>query len=231
MLILENLRKTFPTSHGRKVVFNSINAVFPTGQSVAILGRNGAGKSTLLDVISGVQAPDDGRVLTSGNISYPVGFSGAFAPTMTGKQAARFVGRLYGADTDGMVRFVQDFTELGNTLDQQLYTYSSGQRARLSFAISMAIPFDIYLIDEVSAVGDANFRFKARALFEERMKNSDIIMVSHSMRQVRDFCTMGAVLNHGELQIFADIDAAISEYNRINADANRADGLEQQSSA
>lgn len=216
MIVLEDLSKSFPATGGRKVVFDGINALFPTGKSVGLLGRNGAGKSTLLDVISGVNAPDRGRVLTSGNISYPVGFSGGFSPMMTGIQATRFVGRVYGADSDEIVRFVETFTEMGPQLREPIYTYSSGQKSRLSFAISMAIPFDIYLVDEVGAPGDANFKTKSKALFEHRMRNSDIVMVAHAMNQVRQFCTIGAVLHNGQLKMFDDIEEAIALYAQIN---------------
>lgn len=217
MIVLESLRKSYPAKGGRKIVFDHVNAVFPTGQSVGILGRNGAGKSTLLDVISGVQAPDRGRVLTSGNISYPVGFGGGFSNNMTGVQAARFVARIYGADSDDIIRFVEDFTELGRQLHEPIQTYSSGQKSRLSFAISMAIPFDIYLVDEIGAPGDANFKTKSKAMFEERMSNADIVMVAHSMGQIRQFCTMGAVVHNERLHVFSDVEEAIALYAQVNS--------------
>lgn len=216
MILLENLKKSFPSRGGRHVVFDEINAVFPTGQSVGLLGRNGAGKSTLLDVISGVEAPDSGSVLTDGNISYPVGFSGGFHAMMTGTQAARFVARVYGADTDEIIRFVEDFSELGRQLRQPLHTFSSGQKSRLSLAISMAIPFDIYLVDEIGAVGDGNFKMKSRALIYDRMENADIFMVDHGMKKIRSFCSIGAVLHNERLHIFEDIEEGIAFYGKIN---------------
>ena len=216
MIHLENLGKSFPAKGGRHIVFDQVNAIFPTGKSVGLLGRNGAGKSTLLDVIAGVEASDTGRVLTDGNISYPVGFSGGFHRMMTGTQAARFIARVYRADTDEIVRFVEDFTELGRQLRQPIHTFSSGQKSRLSLAISMAIPFDIYLVDEIGAVGDGNFKMKSRALIYDRMENADIVMVDHGMKKIRSFCTIAAVLHHGRLQIFEDIEEGIAFYGTIN---------------
>lgn len=216
MIQLENLRKSFAAKGGRHLVFDEVNAMFPTGQSVGLMGRNGAGKSTLLDVIAGVEASDRGRVLTDGNISYPVGFGGGFHPMMTGVQAARFVARVYGADTDAAIEFVDNFAELGAQLREPMHTYSSGQKSRLSLAISMAIPFDIYLVDEIGAVGDANFKMKSRALIHDRMESADIIMVDHGMKKIRSFCTIGAVIHQKKLHVFHDIEEAISFYGRIN---------------
>jgi capsular polysaccharide transport system ATP-binding protein len=216
MIRLENLRKSYPAKGGRHLVFDEVNAVFPTGQSVGLLGRNGAGKSTLLNVIAGVEAGDDGRVFTDGNMSYPIGFSGGFHRMMTGTQAARFIARVYGADTDEMIRFVENFSEMGRQLRQPIHTYSSGQKSRLSLAISMAIPFDIYLIDEIGAVGDGNFKMKSRALIYDRMENADIVMVDHGMSKIRAFCNVAAVIHDSRLRIFEDIEEGIAFYGEIN---------------
>ena len=140
MIQLDRLTKTFWSRGGRKVIVDDLTTTFPTGASVALLGRNGAGKSTLLRLIAGTIRPTSGRVLSSGSISYPVGFAGSFHPDMTGLQNARFVARLYGVDTDELVDFVEDFAELGPHFRMPLRTYSSGMRSRLSFGVSMAEP-------------------------------------------------------------------------------------------
>lgn len=217
MIVFDDISKWFPAPGGRHVLYEGVSLTLPTGSSVAILGRNGAGKSTLLDIISGVIRPDTGRITTTGNISYPVGFSGAFHPQMTGVQAARFVARVYGADTQDVVDFTRDFTDLGRFLYQPIRTYSSGQKARLSFAISMAIPFDTYLLDEVGAVGDVNFKIKSSAVFEDRMRDAGIIMVAHGMKDVRKFCSQGAVIHQKRLFYYDDVEEAIAHYARINS--------------
>ncbi|MDP5305697.1 ABC transporter ATP-binding protein [Paracoccus spongiarum] len=209
MIRLRNLTKIY-TLHGRhKVVADNINAVFPTGVSVALLGRNGAGKSSLLRMISGAMLPTSGEILSSGAISWPVGFAGSFHAELTGEQNCRFVARVYGADTDEVRDFVEDFAELGEHFYLPLRSYSSGMKSRLSFGLSMAIPFDTYLVDEVSAVGDASFKAKSKRVFNARLANAGAVVVSHSMRMLRDSCEAGAVLEGGHLSYYHDIADAI----------------------
>lgn len=209
MIRLQNLCKTYVLNGHRKVVADNINAVFPTGVSVALLGRNGAGKSSLLRMISGEMLPSSGEILSSGTISWPVGFAGSFGGEMTGEQNCRFVARVYGIDTDEMLDFVQDFAELGQHFHLPVRTYSSGMRARLAFGVSMAVPFDTYLVDEVAAVGDQAFRVKSNRVFRERMRNASAIVVAHSMPLLREICQAGAVLEGGQLSYFHDLEDAI----------------------
>ena len=157
MIHLENLTKYFRTRKGYQTIVENLTATFPTGKSVALLGRNGAGKSTLLKLIAGTIRPTAGRVMSTGSVSYPVGFAGSFHNDLTGAQNTRFVARLYGYDTDRLLEFVEDFAELGEHFHMPMRTYSSGMRARLSFGVSMGIPFDTYLVDEVTAVETARF--------------------------------------------------------------------------
>lgn len=212
MIRLENLCKVYHMRGQRKVVADNINAVFPTGASVALLGRNGAGKSSLLKMIAGTMNPTSGRVTSTGTISYPVGFAGSFHGELTGAQNARFVARVYGADTDQLVEFVRAFADLGVHFNLPVRSYSSGMRSRLAFGVSMGIRFDTYLVDEVTAVGDASFRARSSFVFKQRMVTSGAIVVSHSMPMLRQFCTMGAVLNNGHLTMFDDIEDAIDFY-------------------
>ena len=210
MIRLENLTKYFPTPRGRKVICDNLTATFPTGSSVALLGRNGAGKSTLLKLIAGTIRPTSGRVVSTGTVSYPVGFSGAFHPDLTGAQNARFVARLYGVDTDELVAFVRDFAELGGHFHMPVRSYSAGMRSRLSFGVSMGLPFDTYLVDEVTAVGDMSFRQKSMAVFDDRLERSSAIVVSHSGHMLRRMCNMGVVLNDGQLDFFEDLEEALA---------------------
>jgi capsular polysaccharide transport system ATP-binding protein len=209
MIHLENLTKIYKLNGRRKLVADNITATFPTGVSVALLGRNGAGKSSLLRMISGSMLPTSGRILSTGTISWPVGFSGSFNGELTGEQNTRFVARAYGVDTEEMRDFVEDFAELGDHFYLPFRTYSSGMRARLAFGVSMAVPFDTYLVDEVSAVGDAAFKAKSNRLFNARMANAGALVVSHSMRMLRQTCDAGAVLEDGKLSYFHDIEDAI----------------------
>ncbi len=214
MIQFQNLTKIFYMGGQKKVVANRVNATFPTGKSVALLGRNGAGKSTLLNMVAGSVDPTRGRIVSTGTISWVVGFSGSFHPDLTGAQNARFVARIYGVDTDEMVDFVDDFAELGVHFNQPLRSYSSGMRSRLAFGVSMAIPFDTYLVDEVTSVGDAAFRAKSNQVFEARMDKAGAVVVSHTMAQVRSMCTAGAVLEGGVLTYYDDLEEAIHRHNQ-----------------
>lgn len=209
MIQFEDLTKGFGVKDERKIVIDNLNMTLPSGKSLALLGRNGAGKSTLLQIVAGSMRPDHGKVTSDGSISWPVGFGGSFHGDLTGAQNVAFLARVYGVDTDELLDFVQDFSELGKHFEMPVRTYSSGMRSRLTFGTSMGIPFDTYLVDEVTAVGDAAFRRKSRAVFEERMHVSSAILVSHEMGQVRQFCDAGIVLDRGQLNYYDDLEEAI----------------------
>lgn len=212
MIRLENLTKIFHLEGRRKVVLQNVNMEFPSGVSIALLGRNGAGKSTLLQMIAGNLAPTSGRIVSTGTISWPVGFAGSFHPDLSGAQNTRFVARIYGVDTDELAAFVDNFAGLGQHFHLPFRTYSAGMRSRLAFGVSMGIPFDTYLVDEVTSVGDANFKAKSAALFKARMETAGAFVVSHSMRMIRDLCQVGVVLENGALHYYEDIEIAIAHH-------------------
>ena len=149
------------------------------------MGVNGAGKSTTMRLIAGTELPNSGRVRRDVRVSWPLGFAGGFHPLMTGRENVKFVARIYGADVRKTLDFVEDFSEIGDYIDAPVKTYSSGMMARLSFGLSMAIDFECYLIDEITAVGDARFQARCVGTFAERRKRADIIMVSHSMETIK----------------------------------------------
>ncbi len=212
--MLESLTKTFHLNGISKTVLRDASILFPQGRSVALLGRNGAGKSTLLRLIAGTLDPTSGQVRTVGSVSWPVGFAGSFHGDLTGAQNTRFVARIYGVDGDELVDFTASFADLGAHFRLPFRTYSSGMKARLAFGVSMGIAFDTYLVDEVTAVGDAAFRAKSNDLFQERMQTAGSVVVSHSMGMVRELCDAAVVLEAGQLTYFDDVDAAISDHER-----------------
>jgi len=217
MIRLENLSKGFWVKGDYLPVFRGLNMTVPTGRSVALLGGNGAGKSTLLQIVAGTIRPDSGRVLSDGAISWPIGLASSFHRDLTGEQNTRFIARAYGVDTDSLCAFVQDFSEIGKHFHAPIRTYSSGMKSRLTFGISMGIQFDTYLVDEVTAVGDARFKRKSRQLFRERIETSGAIMVNHNLNELRDYCDCAMVMHKGQLHFFEDIDAAITEHKRLMA--------------
>ncbi|TCP60384.1 capsular polysaccharide transport system ATP-binding protein [Rhodovulum bhavnagarense] len=215
MIELRELSKTYVLNGRHKVVADRISAVFPPRTAVAVLGRNGAGKSSLLKMISGAMDPDSGEVIRHGTVSWPVGFAGSFHPELTGLQNTRFIARVYGVDTDELVAFVRDFAQLGQHFGLPVRTYSSGMRSRLAFGVSMGIPFDTYLVDEITAVGDASFKKKSDELFLARLETAGAIMVSHALPQVKRLCTEAAVLEGGRMRYFPDINEGIAYYQSL----------------
>ncbi len=212
MIELRGVTKTYRTREGHNVVLDRVSTVFPPRVNVGILGRNGAGKSTLLRVLSGAEAADEGRIIRRARVSWPIGFGGGFSSSLTGQENARFVARLYGADVYTVSAFALEFSELGNYFYEQVRTYSSGMRARLAFALSMAMDFDYYLVDEVTAVGDSRFQKKCRLAFQDRSTRSSVIMVSHNLATIRDYCTRFAVLKDGHFVEFDSIEEATKAY-------------------
>ena len=213
MIRLENLHKSFWTRDGPKFVARNVNAIFPSGTSVALLGRNGAGKSTMMQMIGGSVRPDSGDIRITGSMSWPVGFAGSFHRDLTGEQNVRFIARVYGVDTEELIAFVEDFAELGAHFRLPVRSYSSGMKSRLAFGISIGIPFDTYLVDEVTSVGDASFKQKSKLVFRERMRNAGSVVVTHSMTEVRALCSAGAVLEDGELTYFDNVEDAIAQHH------------------
>lgn len=215
MIHLENLTKHFTMIDGIHTVFQGLTLTLPEGRSLGLLGRNGAGKSTLLQIIAGNMQPSSGRVIRQGNISWPIGGASSFHPDMTGLQNTRFLARVYGVDCDSLSQFVEDFADIGKHFYMPLRTYSSGMKSRLSFGVAMGIPFDTYLIDEVTGAGDKSFRNKSRVVFKTRMAKSSAIMISHSMTDIRNFCDSGLVLAGGNLKFFENIEDAIRAHEDL----------------
>jgi capsular polysaccharide transport system ATP-binding protein len=214
MIAFRNLTKVFHLRGQRKMVADNINVVFPTGRAVGLLGRNGAGKSTLLKMIAGTMDPTSGEIVSDGSISWPVGFAGSFHGELSGAQNARFIARIYGVDTDELVASVRAFAGLGGQFDLPFRSYSAGMKSRLAFGVSMAVPFDTYLVDEVTSVGDAAFRKKSAEVFRARMEHAGAVVVSHGMGQIRQLCDAGAVLENGHLTYYEDVEEAIEHHTR-----------------
>ncbi|MCA1299385.1 ABC transporter ATP-binding protein [Stappia indica] len=212
MIEFENVRKTYRLSGVEKVILNDLSFAFPAKTNVAILGHNGAGKSTIMRLIAGAELPDRGRIHRKARVSWPLGFTGGFGGDMTGLENARFVARMYGEDSEAVVAFVEEFSELGPSMRLPIRTYSSGMRARLAFGVSMAIDFDYYLIDEITAVGDTRFKKKCDAVFETKLEKANIIMISHSIPTIRKFCESACLLDKGELSYFENVEDAIDRH-------------------
>lgn len=215
MISVENVSKYYPTQSGHKKVLDNISFSLKKGEKVGILGRNGAGKSTLIRLISGVEPPSEGEIKRTMTISWPLAFSGAFQGSLTGMDNLRFICRIYNVDLDYVKAFTEEFSELGSYLYEPVKRYSSGMKARLAFALSLAVEFDCYLIDEVIAVGDARFSDKCKYELFERRKERSIILVSHSYAAMKEYCDNAMVLDDGRLHQFDNMDEAYKYYQNL----------------
>jgi capsular polysaccharide transport system ATP-binding protein len=212
MIYCHNISKSYKHGSGRKQVLSNVNLTIQAGERVALLGRNGAGKSTLIKLIAGVEMPTSGKVIRKMSVSWPLGFGGGFQGSLTGYDNARFIARIYQREYAQMRDFVEDFSELGRQLKMPVKTYSSGMRARLAFALSLAIEFDCYLIDEVILVGDQNFQQKCREeLFQKRLDRT-LVLASHSSELVRELCNRAVVIHKGNATNYEDVNQAVDRY-------------------
>ena len=222
MIRLDRVSKAYRTTQGRRVVLNNTSAEFPTGCNVGILGANGAGKSTLIRLLAGTELPDRGSIQRDGLVSFPLGYGGTFHGALSGRENVAFLARVYGVDVRDTVDYVADFAELDDDYyEMPIDTYSAGMRARLAFGACLAIDFDTYLIDEVTEIGDDRFRRKCAAAFRERVLRTDIVLVTHNSRTMRQYCDRGAILAHGELRFFDDIADALGSYRQLLMDPRR----------
>lgn len=212
MILCEQVTKSYPMGSGRKQVLKGVDFEIKPGEHIGFLGRNGAGKTTFIKLIGGVEMPTSGKIRRKMSVSWPLGFGGGFQGSLTGYDNARFIARIYGHEYSELRDFVEDFSELGAQLKMPVKTYSSGMRARLAFALSLAIEFDCYLIDEVIMVGDQNFHKKCHyELFEKRADRA-LIFASHSPELVREFCNRALILHEGHGTIYSDVNEALDVY-------------------
>jgi capsular polysaccharide transport system ATP-binding protein len=217
MIQIEALSKRYSTRSGEVKVLDDVHLTVRPGEKLGILGRNGAGKSTLIRLISGAELPSGGTIRRSMSVSWPLAFGGAFQNALTGMDNLRCICRIYGVPFEDKVDSVQEFAELGNYFWEPLRTYSAGMRARLAFALSMAVEFDCFLIDEVIAVGDNRFSEKCNHELFERRGDRSMIIASHVDGYIRMHCQTAAVLHGGRLHRFASVDAAFDFYSETQA--------------
>lgn len=215
MIKLENVIKSYPVRDGQKIVLDNVTFTLQKGEKIGILGRNGAGKSTLVRILGGVEQPTSGRIIKDMSMSWPLAFGGAFQGSLTGADNVRFVSRIYNTDYRKAMDIVESFAELGKYLYEPIKVYSSGMRARLAFAISLAIEFDCYLIDEVLSVGDANFHRKCEIELFEKRADRAMIIVSHELHNIKDYCNKSAILDKGKFTLFENIDESLEIYKNL----------------
>ena len=212
MLSIEHVSKVYATRHGKHRVLNDVSFTLKPGRNLGILGRNGAGKSTMIRLISGAESPTSGRIIRGMRVSWPLAFGGAFQGHLTGLDNLKFVCRIYGVDYKPLIPVVEEFTELGLFFREPVSHYSHGMLTRLAFALSMAIEFDCFLIDEAMVVGDKRFHDRCHYELFQKRKDRAYILVSHDAKVIRQYCESAVVLHEGRLITFASVDAAYEYY-------------------
>ncbi len=213
MITVRDVSKHYRVRNGLHTVFSGVNLEVKPGEKVGVLGRNGAGKSTLIRLISGSELPNHGFIDRKMSVSWPLALSSAFQGTLTGIDNIHFIARVYDVKASRIVPYVEEFSELGYYLREPVKTYSSGMRARLAFAISMAVEFDCFLIDEVIAVGDSRFHERCAVELFEKRRDRAMVIVSHEPHNIREHCDRACVLDQGRLHAFADVESAFSYYS------------------
>lgn len=212
MLSIEHVSKIYSTRHGRHKVFQDVSFQLSRGQHLGILGRNGAGKSTLIRLIAGAETASSGLIRRGMSVSWPLAFGGAFQVNLTGLDNLKFVCRVYGVDYRPLIPFVEEFTELGEYFREPVLHYSHGMLTRLAFALSMAIEFDCFLIDEAMVVGDVRFHERCHFELFHKRKDRAFILVTHDANVIKLYCKNAAVLHEGHLLPFDSVDEAYDFY-------------------
>jgi len=212
MIQIENLTKVYRTRHGQRTVLDRINLRLERGRNVGILGCNGAGKSTLIRMLSGAERPTSGRVIRNMSVSWPLAFGGAFQTHLTGLDNLKFVCRIYGIDYREKIQFVEEFTELGKYMREPVSHYSAGMVTRLAFALSMAVEFDCFLIDEAMVVGDTRFHERCHVELFQKRKDRAFILVSHDANVIKLYCEAACVMHRGRLLKFDSVQRAYDFY-------------------
>lgn len=184
------------------------------GETVALLGLNGSGKSTLLKHISGVMLPDSGTVRTRGRVAGLIEVGAGFHPDLSGRDNVFLNGAILGM-TEQQVkdRFdeIVEFSEIGEFIDTEVKFYSSGMYLRLAFSVAVHTDPEVFLIDEILAVGDEPFQRKCIAKIQELAENGKtLVVVSHDLDLVSRICSRGVVLEHGNLRFDGPIDEAVT---------------------
>ncbi|RWU08598.1 ABC transporter ATP-binding protein [Pedobacter chitinilyticus] len=197
-----------------------INFEIEQGDAVGIIGRNGAGKSTLLKVLSRVTSPTSGRITGKGRIASLLEVGTGFHPELTGRENIYLNGAILGMRKKEITRKfdeIVDFAGVERYIDTPVKRYSSGMYVRLAFAVAAHLESEILIVDEVLAVGDAEFQKKCLGKMGEVSKGEGrtVLFVSHNMVSVNLLCQKGILLNHGNLQFIGDVNKAIERYTQI----------------
>ena len=224
MIKVKNLTKSYVFNGKRNYIFKNLNFTVNDGESIGLLGRNGAGKSTLLRILGGIDSPDSGSIKKNCSISWPFGVASGFQGSLTASENVKFVSKIYGIhsnkDIKERIEIVREFADIGDYFDRPYKTYSSGMKGRVSFGLSLAFSFDVYLLDEVIAKGDLGFKQKCKKALEELKKNSSFIIVSHNLDFLEKNIDRAFILNENKFREFKDVPLAMKIYKQKYSKSN-----------
>jgi capsular polysaccharide transport system ATP-binding protein len=214
MIAFEHVSKSFWTGKGRKVILDDVSFRVDIGHSLGVLAKNGTGKTTLINMMAGLEKPDEGQILRTSRISFPLGFMGGVISRHTGVENARYIARLYDLDPDYVEAFCRWMAGIGDYFDMPIGTYSQGMRARFSFSLMLALEFDIYLIDEgMPSTTDVEFNRRAGRILRERLMDATVVIVSHQPATLEKFARSAAVLKDGQVYMFETLEEARRLYD------------------
>lgn len=214
MIEFENVSKSFWTGKQRKVILDRASFRIELGNSLGILARNGTGKTTIINMMAGLEKPDEGRVLRTSRISFPLGFMGGVIGKHTATENARYIARLYSLDPDYVESFCRWMCGIDEYFDMPVGTFSAGMKSRFSFSLMLALEFDIYLIDEgMPSTTDVEFNRKAGSILRERLAKATVVVVSHQAQTLEKFCRSAAVLRDGQMYMFETLEEAKRLYD------------------
>lgn len=215
MILLKSMSKWFRAGPERRAVFEGLNLELPSNARLGVLGGVRTGKSVLLRLLAGLEEPSTGEIERHAALSFPIGYARAFRPNVSGRETVYHAARLYNADPDEVMEVVAKVSDLGAMLDEPLRRFPQSDRATLAYAISYALPFDTYLIDEFIAIGTPNFRLRCKQMFELRAETSGIILATNNGRKVKENCTMAGVIVDKKLRLFDDVQEGIDLFERL----------------
>jgi capsular polysaccharide transport system ATP-binding protein len=214
MIEFRNVSKSFWTGKTRKVILDRATFRIDLGRSLGILAPNGTGKTTIINMMAGLEKPDEGKILRTSKISFPLGVVSGITPKLSGQENCRYIARLYGLDPDHVEAFCRYLVDIKEYFEMPVATYSAGMKSRFMFALMLSLDFDIYLIDEgMPSTMDANFNRKAGSILHDRLKSATVVIVSHKADVLEQYCSSAAVLRDGRLHMFDSLEEAKEMYD------------------